>query len=378
MRPFIPLARRTLAFEWRRFVPCGAAMSCAAILIAVQLALVHGIFGSAAVYVDAASADLWLGLRGTQSIELGRPIPLDSDLPLRADPGVLKVEPFRWVSGTWWAQNDHGEESVFISGINPAADGLLFARALTPTLRARLREPGAVIADRADLDKLAVQVGGFGVVNGRRVHLIAAVPGLRALGGVSLVASLDTTRSLDTDNPTDRPTYYVARLRPGESATAVRARISGREPRSVQLWTRDEFSARVILYWLMETGAGLGVAFISLVVTLAGAIIAMQALRAAFVPCFKEYAMLRAFGVSTGELRRLVVEQTLLLAVCSLLVAAVTTFALVALARAVDVPAALSWDTALVCAAFVSVVIGAAAFGAARWVSRLDPFVLLR
>ncbi len=378
MRPFIPLAARTLVFEWRRFLPCAAAMSCAAILITVQLALVKGIFGSAAVYVDASAADLWVGLRGTQSIELGRPIPRDSDLPLRADPDVLEVEPFRWVGGNWWAQNGHGEESVFISGINPDPHGLLFAHALTPATRSLLREPGSVIADRADLDKLAVDVGGYGVINGRRVHLLGAVAGLRALGGVSLVASLDTARSLDTENATERPTYYVARVRPGANVSAVRTRVASHEPRSVQLWTRDEFSRQAVRYWLIQTGAGLGVAFISLVVTLAGAVIAMQALRAALAPCVKEYAMLRAFGVSTRALRQLVVEQTLYLAAVALVAAAIISAALVALARALDVPAALSWDTSLIGAVFVSIVILAAALGAARWVSRLDPFVLLR
>lgn len=353
-------------------------MGCAAILITVQLALVNGIFGSAAVYIDASTADLWLGLRGTQSIELGRPIPLNTDLPLRAEADITQVEPFRWVSGNWWAQNGHGEESVFVSGINPAQNGLLFARALPPALRARLREPGSVIADRADLDKLGTTLGGFGIVNGRRVHLIAAVAGLRALGGVSLVASLDTARSLDTENPTDRPTYYVARIREGTSPSTVRDRIARREPRGVQLWTRDEFASRVIRYWLIETGAGLGVAFISLVVTLAGSVIAMQALRAALAPCVKDYATLRAFGVGTDALRRLVIEQTLWLAVGALFAAGIVSYGLVALAVAASVPAALTWSTALLSTAFCAVVILAAAIGAARWVSRLDPFVLLR
>ena len=378
MRPFVPLALRTLTYEWRRFLPSAAAMACAAVLIAVQFALVNGIFGSAAASIDASNADLWVGLRGTQSIELGRPVPLDTDLPLRTDRSVLSVEPFRWVSGSWWAQNGHGEESVFVSGINPEANGLIFAHVLEPALRARLHEPGSVIVDRGDLDKLGVPVGGSGVVNGHRVHLIAAVPGLRALGGVSLVASLDTARSLDSDNPTERPTYYVARIRAGESAVAVRDRVSRREARGVQLWTRDEFSAQVVRYWLMQTGAGLGVAFISLIVTLAGAVISMQALRAALAPCYREYATLRAFGVSTGALRSLVIEQTLYLAAGALFAAAVVSWVLVRIARVASVPAALSWDMGLLSASLVLIVILVAALGAARWVSRLDPFVLLR
>ena len=134
----------------------------------------------------------------------------------------------------------------------------------------------------------------------------------------------------------------------------------------------------MVRYWLLETGAGLGVVFISIVVTIAGTVIAMQALRAALVPSLREYAMLRAFGVGTQALRWLVIEQTLWLAAAALSVAAVVVIGTAGLAKAVDVPAAITWQGMMACGALVVAIVLAAAVGAARLVSRADPFVLLR
>ena len=378
MTPFVPLARRTLIYEWARFLPCAAAIAGALVLIAVQLALVLGIFASAAVYIDASDADLWMGFRGTQSIELGRPIPRDADLILRADPRVGRIEPFIWVSADWHGPAGRGEQSVFVSGIDPGSNGLIFARALAPDTRRLLFEPGTVIVDRADLDKLGVPVGAYGSINGKRVHLVAAVSGLRALGGVSLIASLDTAHALDVDNKTERPTYYVAQLRPGANIAEVRRDLAATAPRVVQMWTRDEFARRVVVYWLLETGAGLGVLFITIVVTLAASVIASQALRSALAPSLKEYATLRAFGVGASALRGLMLEKTLWLGGVATLTAALIVSVLISAAHYAQAPAVLSLTGMLACGGLLCVVLLAAALGAMRLVTQADPFALLR
>jgi putative ABC transport system permease protein len=146
----------------------------------------------------------------------------------------------------------------------------------------------------------------------------------------------------------------------------------------VQIWTRDEFSRQAIAYWLFETGAGLGVVFISLVVTAAGGVIASQALCSALAPSMKEYATLRAFGVSAGALRRLVLEKTLWLAAAATLTASVAILAIVSTARHADVPAALTVPGILAIATLLFVVTATAAIGGIRLVSRVDTFALLR
>ena len=121
----IPLARKTLVHEWRRFLPSGLAVAFSGLLLLVQAALVFGIFNSSAVYIRKSGGELWLGYPGTQSIELGRPIPAQAEIAALMDPGVARVEPFNWIDGDWRGPADRGGVSVFVSGIDTRADGLM-------------------------------------------------------------------------------------------------------------------------------------------------------------------------------------------------------------------------------------------------------------
>ena len=63
----VALARKTLLHEWRRFLPAVVAVAFSGLLLLVQAALVLGIFGSAAVYIEASKGDLWIGYPGTRT-----------------------------------------------------------------------------------------------------------------------------------------------------------------------------------------------------------------------------------------------------------------------------------------------------------------------
>ena len=192
----VALARKTLIYEWRKFLPAALAVAFSGLLLLMMTALMFGIFSSAGVYVSRSAGDIWAGYPGTQTVELGRPIPRDTEMWLRMDPAVVQVEPFQWLDGDWRGPAEKGGVSVFISGIDTHPDALMFADVLAPELRAKLDEPDGVIVDRADLSKLGLAVGGQAVLNGHRVRIVGVGSGLRALGGVNILTSLETARRL--------------------------------------------------------------------------------------------------------------------------------------------------------------------------------------
>ena len=373
----IPLARKTLVHEWRRFLPAMVAVAFSGLLLLMQAALVFGIFGSAATYITASDADLWVGYPGTQSIELGRPIGPAARTALLMDPGVARVEPFAWVDGDWRGPAGTGGVSVFVSGICTDADGMIFADVLTAAQRASLKEPFAVIVDRADLDKLGVPIGGRALINGDLVRIVGVANGIRALGGVNVVASLDTARALDNDTGGTEVAYYVAKLKPGADADAVAARIDASAHGSAA-WTASSFARRAVFYWMFQTGAGLGVIFLAIVVFIVGAIITSQTLMGAIAGSVREYATLHALGVSLGSLRSVVLEQAAWIGVCGLVAGVLLSFGLIGLAKFEDVPVQLNLPAWIACAALVmgiALVSGAAAVRALR---SADPALLLR
>lgn len=374
----IPLARKTLIHEWRRFLPSALAVAFSGLLLLMQAALVFGIFGSAAVYINASNADLWVGYPGTQSIELGRPIPPQTQTALLMDPGVRRVEPFAWIDGDWRGPADKGGVSVFVSGIDPRADGMLFADVLTLEQRALLREPGGVIVDASDLPKLGVGIGDQALINGQLVRIVGVGHGLRALGGVNVVASLDTARMLDTDTGGARVAYYVAKLQPGADAEAVAERLNAASGNRYAAWTAASFARRAVSYWMFETGAGLGVMFLALVVFAVGAIITSQTLIGAIAGSVREYATLHALGVGLGDLRKVVLEQATWIGLSGLIVGGFFSVLLIVLARGREVPVQLNPLSWLVCTALVMGIALVSGMAAVRVLRHADPALLLR
>jgi putative ABC transport system permease protein len=387
----IALARKTLVHEWRRFVPSIFAVGFAGVLLVMQAALVLGIFSTAAIYVSTSSADLWVGYPGTQSVNFGRTIGPDVAMRLRMEADIRTVEPYVWVDGDWRAQHAQsaqhapnpqasGGVSIYLSGVSTQPDALMFDRLLTPWLRGLLREPGAVIVDRADLSTLSSQEGGRAWINRHPVRIVAAVDGLRGLGGVNVIASLDSAREIGEQATSQGSTYLVARTRPGSDAQQVAQRLNqaGQRFGPHEVWTASAFARRSQLYWMFDTGAGAGVLFMAIVVCLVGAVVTSQSLKTVVAGSAREYAVLNALGVSRSALGRVVVEQACWIGGLGLVLAAVASVALLSLAQVYRVPVALSAQALLACAALVALLALLSGLGAVRGLSRADPATLLR
>ncbi len=375
----VALARQTLIHEWRRFLPAIIAVGFAGLLQLLQAGLVLGIFGSASVYITSSVADLWVGYPGTQSVNLGRPIDADVEMRLRMDSDVLKVEPFQWVDADWRGACDTGGVSVFVSGINAGPNGLMYERILSKALRARLKEPGAVIIDRADLVSLGVNPGDTATINGHRVRVVGVTSGLRALGGVNVVTSLATARQLDTAVVGNRTTYLVAKVRDPAQAAAVATRLEGATAfGSYAVWTAKQFAHRSQMYWIFDTGAGAGVLFMAGIVFLVGAVITSQTLVAAVIGSIREYATLNALGVGVNALRKVVMEQAFWVGAIGLLGSSVLACGLFAIAAHFNVPVELSPLAVGTCLLLSMILALASGLAAIRTLRHADPASLLR
>ncbi len=376
----VALARKTLLHEWRRFLPAVVAVAFSGLLLMVQAALVLGIFGSAAVYIEASEGDLWVGYPGTRTIELGRLLPSDTDIWVRLDEAVDRVEPYRWIYGDWRVRNDLGAFSMYVSGIDTSIDGLVFAKVLPTDLRLRLEQPDSVIVDATDLDKLGVAVGDHPRINGHVVEVVCTVSGLRTLGGVNILASLETAGRIQPGGlADDRVAYYVVRLRDPSQLQAAHQRLNeqGRQ-HGFQVWTRDEFSKVVTHYWLLETGAGLGVLFLAVVVSVVGAVITSQTLMGAVAGSAAEYAALQALGIGMSALRAVVLEQAAWIGATGIVLGTFGAAAALWLARRHDVPVAVDGWASLGCAALVFGIALVSGWAAVRALRRADPATLLR
>jgi putative ABC transport system permease protein len=372
------LAIKTLAYEWRRFLPAVLAVGFVCLLQLLQVAFVQGIFSSASVYITGSNGQLWVGSPGTQSVNLGRPVQEALRARLLMDAQVERVEPFIWLDADW--RSDRGSASVMVSGIDARPEGQLFAKLLPAALRAQLQTPNTVIIDRADVDKLGVDLQGLATINGERVRVVGVTRGLRALGGINVLASLATARHLDTSNSVSiGPTYFVAQLKASADSQDVARRLCCQTSfGAYEVWTAPEFARRSELYWLLDTGAGAGVAFLAVIVFAAGSAICSQSLLAAVGSSMREYATLNALGVGLSSLRRVVLEQALWVGLLGVLLAAISGVGLLALALSQDVPVVLHVWVAVLCMLIALVVALISGLVAVQSLKRADPATLMR
>ncbi|MGO4408600.1 MULTISPECIES: ABC transporter permease [unclassified Brevundimonas] len=372
------LALKTLIYDWPRFAPAVVAVAFSGLLVLLQAALILGIFSLSSVYVTRSAADLWVGFPGVQSLDLGRPIAGQAEPFIWMNPNVRRVEPFLWGSGAWRTQRK-GEVNVYIVGVDTQPNAMALSDVLSPDLRARVAEPDAVLVDQGDLRKFAARVGDVGEINGHRVRIVGSTKGLRGLGGVNVIASLSTTRTLDPSaGPDNQVAYFLAKLdNPRAGPNVARALNVAGAGRGFEALTSDSFARRTTRYWLTESGAGVAFVFGSLVALLVAVVITSQTLSAAVAGSIKEYAALRALGFSMSALRRIVLAQSAWVGCGGLIVAALLTVIMVAVARANAVPILLSAPMMVIAAALVILVALGSGLFALRRVGQADPATLL-
>lgn len=332
----VSLARASLIYDWRRYLAALLALTFAGLLVIVQMSLLLGMFGTVSAVVDRSDADLWIGFRNTRSVDLGRPVSRFSDASAWQHPAVRQIESYVTAFGDLRRQ-DGVPVSVLLNGIDPRPNAHAYARLLTPEQRAALQTPDAILIDAADQEKVGAAVGDTVEINGRRARVAGLVRGVRAIGGVNVLASHATLRRLAPEAAVDT-TFRLVSLSPGYDAAQVGREIAdqARFPR-YSVWLAEDLSVRSQLYWLLESGAGIGTAFASLLALIVGMVITSQTLSAAILASIKEFATLRALGVSAGALRRVVIEQSLWIGLAGLLVAALLIGAIAAFGHALHI-----------------------------------------
>lgn len=305
----VSLARSSLVYDWRRYAAAVFAITFAGLLVLVQLALLLGLFGTVSVAIDQSDANLWIGYPKTQSVDLGRPLPPGSAVNAWMHRSVHRVEPLTFAVGDL-RRPDGGAVSVFLYGIEPAPEGLAFSRKLSREQRRLLDEPDAVIIDVADQYKLGASVGARVEINGKRARIAGIVEGIRGVGTVSVLTSRASLRRFSPDLGTTT-TYQLVGLRSGADPARVAGEIADAGGiKRYGVWTAEDFSVQSQIYWLLESGVGIGTGFASALALLVGVVITSQTLGGAILASLKEFAALRALGVSNASLRQVVLEQS--------------------------------------------------------------------
>lgn len=372
-------ALQTLWHERTRYAAGVGAVAFSAVLIALQVGLLLGLFEITSIPVDHTSADIWVGDNDVESVDLGRPIP--ASLLARLDrPGIQMPELYYLAFGNW-TKASGGSNLCTVVGSGLGNDNSGCADVLTPELRGLLTEPMTVVVDRSDLGRLGMaQIGDKGKINGKEVRLVGIVSGVKSLAAPWVFCSQTTARELlSMTFPQYRThcTYLLARCESKPRATELVRELRQQYP-EMSVFTADEFSTKSRVYWLTRTKAGVAIGYAALLGLLVGAVITAQTLYAATMSSAKEFATLLALGIPRRKISGMVLAQSFWVGVAGVALAYPVVLLLAAGAEAAGAKVVLRPEV-LAGAAVVTMgtALGAGVI-ALRSVRTIEPMSLLR
>jgi len=178
---------------------------------------------------------------------------------------------------------------------------------LTPEMRIRLTEPGAVVVDETELERLGLRrgIGETAEVVGHKVRIVGLVRGFKSIWGPYVFCSMQTARQLLFQYRPDQTQYLLARCRQRADVPVVVERLRRQYPEMAVL-ADDEFSLQTRLYWLTRTRVGIALGLTAVLALLVGLVITSQTLYAAVTASLREYAVLRALGLPRWRIGALV------------------------------------------------------------------------
>lgn len=327
LRLWCTLVYRNLRHDQTRFLTAIFGVAFAALLAAFEGGLLVGFSHAASRTVDAIDAEVWILRKGTRSFDLGFGLEQRVKHLVR---GVPQVQSAGEVVVGWTSfVGPKGEPtSVQVVGI-----GEELAHRIRRTGRsAEHPSVDLFFVDATYLNSLGLEQGSRAEIGGRQVFLGAALDGYASFMGTPFVLSdLATARSILT-YPSQLTSFVAIKLIPGASETEAITALQARFP-ELEILSKNEFSWRSRIYWLLQTGAGAALVLCTLLGFAVGLAIVSQTIYAITMDRLDEYATLKAMGAPQQTIRKMVYLQAMVCTAIGAVVGLVAVHGVVVLAN---------------------------------------------
>lgn len=358
------LALATLLYEWRRYMAAVVALAFSGLLVLAFLGMFMGIGKAFTAQIDRARADIMVLGPGATALFNGGP----SGLPRRmiplvySHPEVLQVAPLDGSGGRFQniltpeqiakaeARAKKGgkggggggggrkTEFVNVTVIDAIPGYVTVPTDYTDTMIEALRQPYTVAVDQTALARLGVKKGDKALYNGKTVTVAVVTTGYPNMMQASLVMSRDTLRMLGEADTGQRVGPLMVKIADPARAELVAAQLNAKADGKFRAWTRQELADANSNSMLKESFISIILVFALIMGAVIGMAITWQTLRGAIMANIKEFASLRALGVSMASLRGIVMELSFWVGVAGILMSGVFTWLVSTLAAMGGLP----------------------------------------
>jgi putative ABC transport system permease protein len=300
------LAVRMMVHDKAKFLGTLLGVVFAVVLANQQLGILIGLLDKNTMFVDHAGADLWIVPPNTTTAQPGQRMSTQLLYQALATPGVKRASALVMI-GAAITKPGGGSEGVTLVGVDLTTmlGGPWNIIAGDPSV---MREPSTLLIE----DSLRAKFGGLNLgslreINGYQVRIGGFVWGLQPFGPPYTFTDIDTARSIG-GVASDELNFVLVQVAPGGDADAVARELAARCP-TADIYSRDDFHRRIVIQLLRDQ---LGVSFgtstaFGLII---GFIIVALLMFSSVLDRVREFATLKALGLTDGDLTRMLLVQS--------------------------------------------------------------------
>lgn len=338
------LALSTLIYEWRRYLAAIIALALAGVLMLALGAMFIGIMQSFTATIDKSRAEIII--LSPKAEASGGPGGGPGPLPKRVvpliyrHPDVIEVQDLPDDFGRFIGPSKAAPSMVNIMIIDTSPNGVTLPEDFTDEMRRAIEAPYAVGVDVSAVKQLGVKLGDQAVLNGRTVRVALIMDGYANSQLANVVMSRQTQRLMGRAND-DQLGLLMVRVKNNgtiKDINRIRDELNAMSDGLYRAWTKPELTASTTKAMMQEGFIVILMTFMSAIGFIIGVVITWQTLRGAILANIKEFASLRALGVSIGQLRNVVMELSIWVGILGIAAAALLMVGIAMLAKAVNLP----------------------------------------
>jgi putative ABC transport system permease protein len=338
----LSLAFSTLIYEWRRYLGAVIALAVAGLLVLAMTGLFMGLSKSFTSTVDRSPAQIMVLPPKAENLFGNNTQPRHIIPEIYEHSDVLEVKPLNMNFGGWSnfpKDNQPAKnEGVQIMIVDPEVGSVTLPSDFKDQVLEALREPFAVVVDRSNLVKLGVQLGDKAKINGRTVWVRATTEGYPSLFNSVVFMSHQTAKLLALVDDGPRVGPLVVRIKASANAAHVAAELTLLGKGQFKAWSREDLSDTSQRAMLKDGGIAVMLGFAVVVGIFIGIVITWQTLQSAILANIREFASLRALGISMGSLRLIILELSIWVGLAGLVLTGALTGVVWILAKTFGVP----------------------------------------
>ena len=326
------LALATLLYEWRRYTAAVVALAFSGLLILAQVGMFTGIVHAITASIDRSRADLMILAPKNESLINSGPDGLPQRIQplIYLNPQVVEVESLDGDGARWVNTPAPGKKTVttFVNtfDVDPRPGAVTLPVDYPESVRLALLEPFSVVIDKSAQKTLGTHLGATATLNGKTVHVRALLETYPNVNQPTVYMSRDTMRMLGMGPKNGKTGPLMVRLRDPSQAQQVVDQLNAVSKGAYKAWTKRDLAKANETALMSEQIIGIFLSFSVFLGFLIGVGITSQTLRGAILASIKEFASLRALGVSMGSLRWIILELSVWVGLAGLVATAVFTW----------------------------------------------------